>query len=529
VTGSLSRRREWALALGTGLLVLLLRAPLVDLPLERDEGEYAYIAWRLEHGELPYRDWFDQKPPGIFLAYRLALVAPGQPVEAIRGLAALVSAGSVVALYFLARRLLSAPAAWLAALLLGCISADPFLQGPIANTELFMLPWLILANLAFLAAARGAGTRVLPSLLAGGFLGLATGFKPVAAVDAALFVLLLPLIAKGGPWFPRLLRFTGWAVLGGLAVWLPVLAWFHARGGLEELLDAVFLHNFAYAGGLGGVERLRNLLSSVPALWEAAAAACVLAGVGLVFLARGSERWRARYLAGWLVASAVGASASGYYFEHYFQQLLPPLAVAAAAGVVAFHPAPALQRVRGALLAVALASIALVAPVLHSVALWPLTPAQAMESIYPESPFEVMPEIAAEVAALTAPDDTVFVYGSEAEIFFHAQRRSASRYIFLFPLFGPYSDALDRQRSVIEEVRRARPAVTVAIPNSLFFGPQTRQDLPEWLDTYVAQNYRTHALVVAEPGDRGRMLRASDAGFDADSARRAWAKILVRR
>jgi hypothetical protein len=152
-----------------------------------------------------------------------------------------------------------------------------------------------------------------------------------------------------------------------------------------------------------------------------------------------------------------------------------------------------------------------------------------MESIYPESPFEVMPEIAAEFAALTAPDDTVFVYGSEAEIFFHAQRRSASRYIFLFPLFGPYSDALDRQRSVIEEVRRARPAVIVAIPNSLFFGPQTRQDLPEWLDTYVAQNYRTHALVVAEPGDRGRMLRASDAGFDADSARRAWAKILVRR
>ena len=69
-----------ALALALGLLVLLIRAPLVDLPLERDEGEYAYIAWRLAYDELPYRDWFDQKPPGIFAAYRLALAAPGEPV-----------------------------------------------------------------------------------------------------------------------------------------------------------------------------------------------------------------------------------------------------------------------------------------------------------------------------------------------------------------------------------------------------------------------------------------------------------------
>ena len=31
-----------------------LRAPLWDLPLERDEGEYAYIAWRMAAGETPY-------------------------------------------------------------------------------------------------------------------------------------------------------------------------------------------------------------------------------------------------------------------------------------------------------------------------------------------------------------------------------------------------------------------------------------------------------------------------------------------
>lgn len=42
------------------LLILTIKLPLLDIPLERDEGEYAYIAWRLDFNELPYRDWFNQ-------------------------------------------------------------------------------------------------------------------------------------------------------------------------------------------------------------------------------------------------------------------------------------------------------------------------------------------------------------------------------------------------------------------------------------------------------------------------------------
>ena len=56
------------------ILTAALHLPLLDIPLERDEGEYAYIAWRLGHNELPYRDWVDQKPPAVFYLYRFALI-----------------------------------------------------------------------------------------------------------------------------------------------------------------------------------------------------------------------------------------------------------------------------------------------------------------------------------------------------------------------------------------------------------------------------------------------------------------------
>ena len=104
----MSKRAEVVLALSIGLLVIAIRAPLMDLPLERDEGGYAYIAWRMTLGETPYLDWFDQKPPGIFAVYRVALSLSDDAVIAIRALAALFSAVSSVALFYLVRALLGA-------------------------------------------------------------------------------------------------------------------------------------------------------------------------------------------------------------------------------------------------------------------------------------------------------------------------------------------------------------------------------------------------------------------------------------
>ena len=75
------RRRTQTILLAASLVLIVatLRTPLLAIPFERDEGEYAYIAWRLAYNELPYRDWVDQKPPAVFYVYRLALSLPIEP------------------------------------------------------------------------------------------------------------------------------------------------------------------------------------------------------------------------------------------------------------------------------------------------------------------------------------------------------------------------------------------------------------------------------------------------------------------
>ena len=79
------------------------------------------------------------------------------------------------------------------------------------------------------------------------------------------------------------------------------------------------------------------------------------------------------------------------------------------------------------------------------------------------------------------------------------------------------------------QIRAARPAVIATIPNPLFFRPDAEHELTRWLEDELAANYRLHAIVVAEPGMRGRLLRAGDPGFAAAATDRAWARLFVRR
>ena len=78
-------------------LIMAVRWPLLNIPFERDEGEYAYIGWRMGLHELPYKDWVDQKPPGIFWVYRLALALPMDSVQAVHLVGALFAACSAQA------------------------------------------------------------------------------------------------------------------------------------------------------------------------------------------------------------------------------------------------------------------------------------------------------------------------------------------------------------------------------------------------------------------------------------------------
>src|SRR5438067_7424263 len=72
------RHRAWLLVSVTVLLVIAVRVRVRDMPLERDEGEYAYAGQLILQGVPPYKEAYNMKLPGTYAAYAAIMAVFGQ-------------------------------------------------------------------------------------------------------------------------------------------------------------------------------------------------------------------------------------------------------------------------------------------------------------------------------------------------------------------------------------------------------------------------------------------------------------------
>ena len=115
-----------------GLLAILagtaaLRLRLLAVPLERDEGEYAYMGQLILRGETPYVAAHNMKLPGVYYAYAGILgAASARPTSpSASGSCCDHAARRSSLLYLLGRRLLDATAGLTAAAAYAVLSLEP--------------------------------------------------------------------------------------------------------------------------------------------------------------------------------------------------------------------------------------------------------------------------------------------------------------------------------------------------------------------------------------------------------------------
>jgi hypothetical protein len=501
------------LLLGIMVMTLAVRMPLLNIPLDRDEGEYAYIGWRMSLHELPYLDWAEQKPPGVFWVYRLALALPLEPVRAVHLLGALFAAASAGAMFVLARRFLETFWAAVAAVLLGVLSAEPTAHGNAANTELFMQLPILLSLLALFGTATGRVHRRRFMVLSGVLAGLAALFKQAGALHWVFLVAIYPMFCEEHVgWrngWRNTLTFAAWSAGGAVVVWGGVMVYFLLHHAGHEFIHSVLLHNLDDIGALAPQDRLANFKDAVAGLFNSQAIIWFFSmACFAVLLERHQRKWLL-FLLLWMMTSAVGVNTSGYFLPHYFQALLPALSLSAAMGASGLEkarwwalapPWPRRTALVGAL------------AFLPAVAIFPFlfryTPKEAAGRIYPGNPLAEMPELGQRLAEMTRPEDRVFVYGSEPELLFYARRASAARYLFLSQLFGPYEDALEKQVAVSLEIARARPTAAFYLPNEIFYVPHIEHYMADWGFDYLHRNFQADRWLNKNAGGAFQVLPA---------------------
>lgn len=495
----LARYFYCALVLFVILMFAFVRYRLRTVPLERDEGEYAYAGQLLLHGVPPYQLAYSMKLPGTAAAYAVVLAALGQTLSAVHVGLILVNAATSLLVFFLATRLFGYLAGTVACVSYALLSANPSGLGLAGHASHFVvLPalagilllldameanktWLffcsgLLLGLAFVMKQPG----ILFLLFVGGYVlqarlrspdrgkGLATSLGALATGGALPFAITCLLMLKAGV-FSKF--------------WFWTFSYTSQYATRVPLATGFALFKFTTP----------QVVGPMVSLW-------VIAGLGLTtFLWCSRARSHGSFVGLFLLFSVLAACPGLYFREHYFILMLPALSLLVGLAVScatdklsAWRPSPVLRALP---MAVFLAAFAGTIYGQREV-FFHMTPLGVCRSIYGANPFPEALDLARLVKQRTAPGTPLAIIGSEPEIFFYAQRPSATGYIYTYELMEPQKYAAIMQSEMIAEIEKARPELLLYVDVPLSWLPQDGANMYifEWLRNYLAQNYRLLAV-----------------------------------
>jgi len=135
----LTRYLAWLVLLMVLLFSAFIRYGLLDVPLQRDEGEYGYGGQLFLQGILPYQQIYNMKLPGIYAAYAGILAVFGQTHRGIHFGLLLINAATIVLIFMLAKRMIDSLAGVVAAASFAILSISQSVQGVFANAEHFVI------------------------------------------------------------------------------------------------------------------------------------------------------------------------------------------------------------------------------------------------------------------------------------------------------------------------------------------------------------------------------------------------------
>lgn len=309
----LSRNKFWIF---TFLIFIILRLPSLFEPYwYGDEGIYLTLGHGIRKGLVLYKQIHDNKPPTLYY-----LAALGQTVFGFRLLLSLVMIPTVFFFYKLCLHFFKTNLAKFSTFVFIVLTSIPFIEGNIANAEIFMLLPTILGFHLFLNSK-----KPLHFLISGILLGLAFSIKTPVFIEA-FFLILWIFVDNFSKIKQKFWQLFFQAFLLGIGFLIPMLVYllyFYLLHAIVPFLSSALLQNFSYlsswatgtqtasasSGGL--IHRLIILFI----FWL------------LIFILKVKKVISSQlaFILSWLAATIFGVLLSTRPYPHYLIQTLPPL------------------------------------------------------------------------------------------------------------------------------------------------------------------------------------------------------------
>jgi hypothetical protein len=470
---------------------------LLSTPLERDEGEFAYMGQLLLKGSYPYQESYCLKFPGTSFMYALFMSIFGETINGIHLGLLLTNVTSIILLFILVKRwFYSTTEAVIAASVFAITSLNPSVYGFAAHaTHFIVLFTLIGLNLFYISINKN---KFIYILLSGIMFSLALLMKQQAIflVLFAISLILLQYLSKTYD-IKYFLRFLLYFSIGFL---LPIiiLAAILIKGGTfnrfwfwtiqyAPLKGSLISLNAGYLVFMGSFTRI---ISESYLLW-------ILTLVGLIIVLWNIRKKKELTILLFLIFS-FSSIIPGYCFRpHYFILLLPVVGILAAVTFKFLHEKLHLTKKNRYLPLIVFYIIFIYTIIINYSYYFQNTLYTIERNAYVLDPFPESIKIAEFIKLHTTPEDRIQIFGSEPQIYFYSNRKSASGYVQMYPLteIQEYKEIMKKE--FCNDIERVKPKIIVFHPISGSWSDASEADFSiiYWADQYLQQNYYLVGIV----------------------------------
>jgi hypothetical protein len=496
------------------LLVCFVRFRLLDMPLERDEGEYAYAGQLMLQGIPPYQLAWNMKLPGTYFIYALGMAAFGETPAGIHTTLMIVNGLTIIFVYLLVRKLFGPLAGVMACAAFGILSVSPVVLGMAAHANHFVVLFAVLGTLLLRKGEEFHRWYIL--FFSGMFYGLAFLMKQqgVCFCFFAIFLVILSAILNKEVFSTMFLRKICFLCLGMLLPLVLTYNYLAQAGVIPKFWFWTYSYATTYAAELTPSEGIAKFLNYVEKKWLIYFTFLGFILVSLPFVLRDrAYRNQIVFAIVFLFFSMLGVVIDLNFREHYFILLLPALGMFFGLAIVSLQYATESKFLKAIPLLIGLSILGW--SVYQQRLFFFSLPANAVSRIVymGDAPFTDMPAVGDYIRTHSAPASTVAVVGSEPEIYFYAQRHPATGYIYMYPLMEPQTFATNMQHEMITQIQTNKPEILVYVnnPDSWNVRPTSDTNILKWVAQYTTSNYDEVALVDQISWDKTTFVK--DAGM----------------
>lgn len=490
--GPVSQLWAWLFVLLVISLTAFVRYRLLNMPLERAEGEYACSGQLLMGGIPPYQQVWNTKLPGTYLAYALGMAVFGPTVAGIHATLIVVNSLTIMLVFLLGQRLFGTTAGLAACATYGVLSASPAVLGLAAHANQFVVLFAMWGALRLWKAEEFYRWHAM--FFSGIYFGLAFLMKQqgICFCLFAVTAVVLNAVQSETIFRPVFFQKLFFLCVGMLLPFGLLCVYLRDAGLWPKFWFWTFSYAHIVAAGSTFQKGAHWFLEYSHRYWPVYFPFAGFIFVSLPFVMRDRAlRPQIIFAAMLLFCSVIGTSVDFLFRQRYFILSLPALAILVGLAIVSLQFTTENRAFKTVPPLICLLILGWSVYEQRQV-FFQLSPDDAVRQIYAGEPFTEMPAVGNYIRSHSSVGANMAVIGSEPELYFYAQRQPATGYLYTDPFSAQQPFAAQMRAEMISEIETNRPEylVFVANPGS---GPDSA--LADWFARYSGAHYTRVAVV----------------------------------